>query len=320
MEMYQVRYFVALAKTLNFTQAARDFNVTQPALTRAIQNLEAELGGPLIRRERLQSHLTDLGQLLLPRLQALHAEAASAKLTARRFLKMEEAPLTVCVMCTVGPLRFTGFLARFRADCPGAELKLVECVPNSIEARLLAGELDLAIMATPGSYDDRFKVLPLYREGFLVALPPGHPFERKQGISLSELKGENYLERASCEFRHGLADMCRELGFELHRVYSSDREDWVQTMVAGGLGIALLPEHIVMSPGLMTRPITDPPVAREVSLVSVRHRAYSPVVRNFMDAVARHPWLNVPRGRRADTSDETSRPWWHRAFHLDAVS
>jgi DNA-binding transcriptional LysR family regulator len=71
MEMHQVRYFLALSNTLNFTRAAEECNVTQPALTRSIKQLEEELGGDLIRRERNHSHLTKLGRRMLPPMRSL---------------------------------------------------------------------------------------------------------------------------------------------------------------------------------------------------------------------------------------------------------
>jgi LysR family transcriptional regulator, hydrogen peroxide-inducible genes activator len=66
MEMHQVRYFLAVAKELNFTRAAEKCNVSQPSLSRAIQQLEGELGGPLFRRERHVTCLTDLGEMVRP--------------------------------------------------------------------------------------------------------------------------------------------------------------------------------------------------------------------------------------------------------------
>ena len=77
MEMHQVRYFLAVARTLNFTRAAEESNVTQPSLTRAIQKLEEEFGGLLFRRERALTHLTDLGRLMLPHLERAYAAAAA---------------------------------------------------------------------------------------------------------------------------------------------------------------------------------------------------------------------------------------------------
>src|SRR5205814_5175644 len=93
MELFQVRYFLALAKTLNFTRAAEACNVTQPALTRAIQRLEEELGGPLFQRERNLTQLTELGRLMRPMLEQALAAAESAKQHAQRFRKAELASL-----------------------------------------------------------------------------------------------------------------------------------------------------------------------------------------------------------------------------------
>src|SRR5437764_283177 len=84
MEMHQIRYFLAVAETLNFTRAAEKCNVTQPALTRAIQKLEEELGGLLLRRERNLTHLTDFGRLIRPHLEQLAVNAEAARSTAQQ--------------------------------------------------------------------------------------------------------------------------------------------------------------------------------------------------------------------------------------------
>jgi DNA-binding transcriptional LysR family regulator len=110
MEMHQIRYFLAVADALYFTRAAEQCNVSQPALTRAIQQLEEELGGLLLRRERKLTHLTDFGRLIEPHFRQLYADADAAKSTAKRFLSLQEAEIRLGVMCTVGPARFMGFL------------------------------------------------------------------------------------------------------------------------------------------------------------------------------------------------------------------
>src|SRR3954471_17923279 len=95
MELHQIRYFLALAQSLNFTRAAEQCNVTQPALTKAIQKLEQELGGGLIYRERQLTQLTDLGKLVLPTLEATLAAADTVRLHAREFQDKSVAPLRV---------------------------------------------------------------------------------------------------------------------------------------------------------------------------------------------------------------------------------
>src|SRR5271165_3302417 len=135
MEMHQVRYFLAVAETLNFTRAAERCHVSQPALTRAIQQLEEELGGLLLRRERKLTHLTDFGRLIQPHLHQLFSDAEAAKTTAKRFLSLQEAQIRLGVMCTVGPARFMSFLASFHAANPGCDITLVEGVPARLSER-----------------------------------------------------------------------------------------------------------------------------------------------------------------------------------------
>jgi len=101
LEMHHIRYFLALSETLNLTKAAERCNVSQPALSRAIKALETELGGELLRRERTLSHLTELGQRMLPMLRQCYETALAAKMMAASIRKGETAPLSVAVTHTV---------------------------------------------------------------------------------------------------------------------------------------------------------------------------------------------------------------------------
>src|SRR5947207_15466178 len=105
MEMHQVRYFLAVADTLNFTRAAEQCHVSQPALTRAIQQLEEELGGLLLRRERTLTHLTEFGRLIEPHLRQLAAAAEPAQTTAQRCPNLQQAALPHGGVGTAGQAR-----------------------------------------------------------------------------------------------------------------------------------------------------------------------------------------------------------------------
>jgi DNA-binding transcriptional LysR family regulator len=290
MEMHQIRYFLAVAETLNFTRAAEKCNVTQPALSRAIQSLEDEMGGLLFRRERGLTHLTDLGRLMMPHLEQVLRETEAAKSTARGFLKLEDAPLNLGVMCTIGPLRFGGFLARFRADNPGVELSLMEGSAQMLNGLLQEGRLDVAVMAQPTPYDERYDVRPLYRERFTVGFPAGHRFAQLNAVPMREMSGESYLQRASCEYGRHLGDLCRSHGVELRKAYRSEREDWIQVMIVAGLGVCFLPEFSPIVQGVQTRLVTEPDVVREVSAVTVSGRRFSPAVARFVNAIKAHKW------------------------------
>jgi DNA-binding transcriptional LysR family regulator len=290
MEMHQVRYFLAVADNLNFTRAAEQCHVSQPALTRAIQQLEDEMGGLLLRRERKLTHLTDFGRLIEPHLRQLAADAEAAKTTAKKFLNLQEAQIRLGVMCTVGPARFMGFLAGFSHDNPGCDLTLIEGVPSRLSELLLQGELDLAVMAQPDAFNERLDVLPLYRERFCIAFPTGHRLEQQNQVRVTDVAGETYLRRINCEYRDYLAERLREHGLAARVGFQSEREDWIQMMVAAGFGVCFLPEYSPTIPGVRTQPVSDPEVVREISLVSMSGRRFSPAVRAFIAAVRTHAW------------------------------
>lgn len=290
MELNDIRYFLALSQTLNFTKAAETCHVSQPALTRAIQKMEDELGGLLFSRERNNTHMTELGRLIEPHLAEVVARTGEVKQTAARFLKLEKANLALGVMCTIAPVQFVSFLGRFRADNPGVEVTLLEGVPNRLCDLLVKGELDVALMARPDGFPEPLRASELYLEQFVIACSAGHRFAMKTDVPMAELDGEFYLSRINCEFYDVLDEMCRKLGVNLINSYQSEREDWILTMVAAGLGICFLPEYTAAFPGVVGCPVVSPSVARSVCLVTVAGRRASAPVKAFLNAVRRYPW------------------------------
>ena len=147
-------------------------------MSRAIQQLEDEVGGLLFRRERNLTHITDLGALLRPRFQQVVDELSGVRNEASRFLCLDDAHLKVGIMCTIGPRRFTGLLTDFNRRHKGIQLQLIEGVPSKLSALLESGEIDVAIMSSSESFPERFDVTPLFRERFMLAFPAGHRLAR----------------------------------------------------------------------------------------------------------------------------------------------
>ena len=145
MEMHQVRYFLAVARELNFTRAAERCNVAQPSLTRAIKQLEDELGGDLFRRERNLSHLTELGQRMLPMLQQCYDSAATAKSLAHSIKSGAIAQLSLAMSVTVDLMLFTTFLTELVRAFPGLELRFFRGTNAEIAECLKKGDAEVAI-------------------------------------------------------------------------------------------------------------------------------------------------------------------------------
>lgn len=292
MEVHEVRYFLAVSETLNFTRAAERCNVSQPALTRAIKALEDKLGGgPLVHRERGNTHLTELGATMRPYFQHMLANLDAAQALARSFVEMSGTSLKVGLMSTIGPALLIDLFASFGQSHPGIEIGLVDGPAPVLEQQLANGALDVAIYCKPESPQDRFYAVPLFRERFMVALPPAHPLARNNAIRMQDLDQQCYLGRASCEFYDHLRKIRLDLGgIEFKRPYSSDRDDWVQSMVMAGLGFTYIPEYAVTLPGLIALPLVEPEVVRTVQLVTVRGRPHSPAVGAFVRQARKHDW------------------------------
>jgi LysR family hydrogen peroxide-inducible transcriptional activator len=321
MEMHQIRYFLAVCETLNFTRAAESCNVSQPSLTRAIQKLEDELGGLLFRRERTLTHLTDLGRTMQPRLERIMAEADAARIEAKGLKKLENAPLDVGVMCTIGSARVVSLLAQLQREAPGIRLSIHDATPEPLIRRLMDGGLDCALIAMPIDLPDRCDVHDLYTERYVVAFPPGHRFESFNAVRFADMDGERYLWRMNCEFTESFSETLRGQAAKVSTVYQSEREEWIQRMILAGMGCSFMPEYMVLFPTLPTRVLIEPEVTRTVKLVTVSGRRFSPArpLRAHGDALRLGPGVSSS-GRRCRPGPARIETIARRCFRAPAAS
>jgi DNA-binding transcriptional LysR family regulator len=291
--MQQVRYFVALAETLNFTRAADQCNVSQPALTRAIQQLEHEFGGPLFHRERNNTHLSELGRMMLPYLETVHASTQAAKAAARSAKKIENVTMTLGAMCTIGPQLIADLIVRFQAEHPDIEVNVIDGEARAMIEKLEKGDLHLSIVGVPEELPDTLHQVPVFSERFVIVIPRNHPWAEKNAIRVAELHGEPYVGRTNCEvFQMVTQDFARR-GVTTKKVFSSPRDDWVQKMIKAGLGFGFFPEYCVTDPDLVVRPLIEPEYSRTIYLATVRGRPHSPAIGAFVREARRHSWPSL---------------------------
>lgn len=290
MEMAQIRYVLSAAQWLNFTRAAAECNVSQPALTKAVKTLEEELGAPLFHREGKRILLTDFGQSILPHLKQILSEAEATRSLADNFRLLNKVPVRLGVMTTVGHVRLSRFLARFQREFEGVELAVSEAPLAQLRKQLADGELDIAIVNPVGDLPEEMHCRPLYEERYIVILPPEHRLAQQNAIALADLSGEPYVDRLSCEMREMVVSTCQGLGIELYARFRSEREDWVQAMVLARIGFAFMPEYSVSLPGLIQRPLIDPALSRTISVASVRGRQFSPATAAMVRLAQTFEW------------------------------
>lgn len=282
MELHQVRYFIALCKTLNFTRAAEACNVTQSALTRAIQRLEEELGGPLLQRERSLTQLTELGRLMRPLLEQSLAMAEAAKDHAAKFSKGEKASLRLGLLPTIYAGIAAEILAKVVRRLPALEVEISTDAQDRMVEKLLQGEVDAAFLVDDGDLPERLNAWSLYKERFRIAVASDHPLAKLETISVTALAGEAILERSDCPMAAKLRELLAQAGATFRARHLVDTEQHLQQLAATSLGIALLPERMPVIPTLVTRSLNGADLVRVVSLAVAGGRRFSPALDLFV--------------------------------------
>jgi DNA-binding transcriptional LysR family regulator len=295
MEMQQVRYFISLAKTLNFTRAAEECHVSQPSLTRAIRLLEAELGGDLVRRERRQSHLTELGQRMLPLLQQCYESALSAKKLATAMKKSEVAPLSIAVSQTINIAMFMPQLNELSRAYKGIQLKIRRGDLAEIDRLMRDGEVEIAIAGRMEEPWERLDQWPLGEERFGLVLHREHSLAAKEKIVIGDLEGERFLRRTGCEVNDEISGLLADHHAETPDAHEVESHHDLQALLEANFGIAFAPTSGFTSERLVRRQVDSIDVVRQITLYGIAGRRRSPAASTLLNLLRAHDWSETIR-------------------------
>lgn len=289
MELHQVRYFLAVASTLNFTRAAEQCNVTQPALTKGVQKLEQELGGQLIYRERQLTQLTDLGKEVLPMLERTLTSAEAVRRRAQEFQRKEVAPLKIGLAPSISASLVLDPIAEIAKFVPGLRVELREGAAEELVDLLLEGKINAAMVGDVQDIPPRIDDWSLFEERYVAFLSPTHQLASRPSIRIDDLRETILLERAGCD----VAPKIQRSYFPeepANHGHCSAHELHLQHMAAAGFGVMLAPEHMPCLSALKTIPLEGDPVWREVHLLAVQGRRYSPALDAFVKVARLRDW------------------------------
>jgi DNA-binding transcriptional LysR family regulator len=280
MELRHLTYFVAVAERLNFSRAAEDLHVAQPAISQQIHALEDELGVPLFERAGKRVQLTEPGRALLPHARQilLAVEAARNEIRERETLARGTASLGAppTVSANLLPARLTAFEQNY----PGLEVTLREAGTETLLAFIEVGELDLAIVSTD-TLPPTIEVRPFLEEPYVLAVSAGHPLSRAASVALTQLDDEPFiLFPEGYKLREVTLSACRRAGFNPRVALDGGSMQSALQFVAAGLGVAIVPElALVNAPGIHALRIADQTLIRSLGLVWKKDRYLSPAAR-----------------------------------------
>jgi DNA-binding transcriptional LysR family regulator len=303
LELQQVRYFLALAHTRNFTRAAEQCNVTQPALTKGIRRLEHELGGELFFRERHLTQLTDLGKELLPMLERTSVSAELVQRRARDFQRKELAPLRIGLAPSISPSLLLEPFTEISKVIPGLRLELREGAADELVQLLLSGEISAAIIGEMQTVPPRIDAWPLFEERYVALLPYDHAFANLPTVAVEDLRRAIILQRFGCDAAEKIHRRFPDIDQKLS--HGSEHDLHLQYLATAGFGIVLAPEHMPHLPSLKKLPIAGDPIWRQVRLLAVQGRQHSPALETFLRVARLGDWSASNRPRLGDFDSQT---------------
>jgi LysR family hydrogen peroxide-inducible transcriptional activator len=283
MEFYQLGYFLEIARQRSFTRAAERLHMAQPALSQQMKNLEAELGALLFIRGRKETQLTAAGKALLPRAEALLAQAETAKAIVSDVAQLRGGKLTIAAIPTVSACLLPEVIQRFSRQHDKVALQLIEDSSERVADCVESGLADIGFLQLPAS-KTVFKAQAIITEPFVLLVAQSHHLARQKEVSLRQLSAESFIFYQG-RARDTALESCRKAGFEPRIVCESGELGTVRALVAAGLGLAIVPRLAAGSLPASIRTVTirEPKMQRQIAAVWQKSSVLSPAATALLD-------------------------------------
>lgn len=243
MELYIMRYVLAVAEHRNFSLAAQACHVGQPALSQQIAKLERELGVTLFQRNARGAVLTEAGEKFVLRAREILQLSEALESEMSVFAGLRRGTLHLGVITSLQCIDFGGLLSGFCSTYPGISVNIIQGGTHDLLRQLTERKLDVAfvnrpVTGLPSGIDFCSLGTDLYR----LAVPEDHPLAKEKTVSLSDFKDTPFIFHQAGQVASQLClNACRNAGFEPNIVCRSSSPTMGLYMVQGGLGVALLP-------------------------------------------------------------------------------
>lgn len=287
MQIHQLRYFCAVAKTRSFTRAAQLEKLAQPSLSQQVRKLEDELGTRLFDRLGRTVRLTRLGESFLPRAEDILRKVTSAKSEIHEMAGIEEGQLVIGAIPTIAPYFLALSLASFARQFPRVQVSVVEEATQDLLNRIREGSVDLALLALP-VLANHCLCQELFRERLYAVVPQHHRLASRTRLHLKQVEKDPFLllKEGHC-FRENTLAACRRARLHPNVVFESGQFATILAMVATGLGVSVVPEMAVeQRAGCRFIPLADESAYRRVGIVELKQHFRSSVHRAFLECLA----------------------------------
>ena len=241
MELYQLRYFKAVAETEHFTRAAEKLHIAQPSLSKAISNLESELGLQLFDRDKRSVYLNSYGQSFLRHVNRILTELDDAELELQDMIGSQSGDIHIASCAIFGAPSFIhDYNSNFFFEHPSIGLHMYVANTNKIETLLCQRKIDYGLATTASEHPEiQSTLLFSYRLGLVVSRK--HPLANRKAVWLSELKDDKFMcNNTSPDNRDSVYELCRRAGFEPHIIFEGESKEIIGSAISRNVGVAFI--------------------------------------------------------------------------------
>jgi DNA-binding transcriptional LysR family regulator len=297
LNLHLLRLFAAVVKQGSFSRAAAVLFISQPAVSKAVQQLERQVGSTLLDRSGTGVVLTAAGETLYRYAEQIFLTEQAAELELARLQGVQQGKLALGASTTIGVYRLPELLARFAEHYPHIHIFLDIGTTYEIASRLLETPLDLALVEAR-VVDDRLNVTPLWEDRLLVIAPPGHALAHQPRVTLAEALAQPFIGREpDSATRVYIESQLQARGIGLPVTMEAGSNEAIKQMVRVGLGLAMVSETTIQAEvtagTLIALPVPELVIVRHFSLLQVAKRPHSTSALAFLSVLAKEATASV---------------------------
>lgn len=283
-ELEDLKAFVAAAEMRSFRAASESIHLSQPALTRRVQKLEAALGVTLLERTTRRVSLTAVGRDFLPRARRLLDDLETSLLSVREIAERRSGLVSIACVPTATSHFLPDVISEFVKDYPSIRFRIVDAGANEVLQSVINRDVDFGITLL-GADDPEVEFEPLIEEPFYLVCRHDHPLARRDEVSWADLGDHRFITVGRASGNRLIMDLALAGAKTRPRPhYEVQHLSTSLGLVEAGLGVAALPRMSLPAgshPLIASIPLTDPTVTRTVGVVRVPRARASPAAEQF---------------------------------------
>lgn len=284
LEIKHLQYFLEVARSGSFTRAANQLYITQPALSRIIKSLEDEFGTALFIRSRKHLVLTDAGRVVYDYAQMFTERFDQLKTELDNLFALRKGHIRIGLPSIVNSFFFSRLIASFHEEYPEITFELQENGSKRIEEKVIHDELDFGVVVLPERHE-LFDYYSFIQEELRLVVPSAHPLAARQAVSLKEVQKEDFIMfNQDFVLRERFINACSEAGFVPKIISETSQLDFIEEMVASGLGITLLPEstYAELTMDVQAVSLSRPKIDWGLSIIWKKEEKLPQIVKEFV--------------------------------------